>query len=77
MIKEICDSASGHLRSEGMTYPQHLVYALSLAARLSISAICLTVHSVLPFISPPIGYDMESLKNILNEEWSKRVDKSS
>ena len=76
MIKKVRAFVSEHLRSEGMTYLQHLVYALKLSTRLSISALCLTIHSILPFISPPIGYDMESLKDILNEEWSKRVDKS-
>lgn len=75
-IKRIYDFVTEHHRSEGMTYIQHFVYALTIAARMLASAACLILHSVFPFICPPRGLDMESMRDFLNEKWSKRSNKS-
>jgi len=68
---------SAHLSAEGMTYSQHFVYALRVATKLGIAAMCLIYHSVIPFIHPPRGFDMDSVKNFLNEKCSERVDKNT
>lgn len=46
-----------HPASRGMSYPVHMIYALSLAAEASIYVVAFIIHALFPFICSSTGSD--------------------
>ena len=49
------ENFNDHPQSNGMNYPIHLIYALSLAAEAVVYAIMFAIHGLLPFILQSSG----------------------
>lgn len=49
------ENFSDHPESRGMSYPIHLIYALSLAAEAGVYAITFALHGLLPFLFESSG----------------------
>jgi len=49
-----------HPRQQGVTYGEHLRFALGIAWRLSKSVTAFGVHAVLPFVAIPRELDLEA-----------------
>jgi len=56
-----------HPRQQGVSYAEHLRFALVVAWRLSKSVIAFAVHAMLPFISIPRELDLEASAGFLLE----------
>ena len=54
-----------HLDEMGESYFQHMLKALLISARLQIAAYMQLIHAVFPFVHPPFGGDVESMKTFL------------
>lgn len=54
-----------HLDEVGETYFGHMLTALWISTRMQISAYAQLVHAVFPFIRPPLGGDVDSMKEFL------------
>jgi len=57
-----------HTEKQGVTYMEHLVFAVSIAARLFSSAIIFALHGILPFIDIRKELDLEATRQYLDEQ---------
>ena len=55
-----------HLKEIDESYFQHMRCALLLSARMQIGAYAQLIHAIFPFVRPPLGGDVKSMKNFLN-----------
>jgi len=62
LFKKIYDLFTDHPYDVGETYFQHMGEALSIAARMYCCFVAQTVHAIFPFITPPGGTDIETMK---------------
>ena len=62
LLKKIYDLFTDHPYDVGETYFQHMGESLSIAARMYCCFVAQTVHALFPFIPPPGGTDMETMK---------------
>lgn len=56
-----------HPHQQGISYGEHLNFAMGIAARLLISVAAFALHALLPFISIEPRHDLESTAAYLNE----------
>jgi len=56
-----------HLEEVGETYWQHFKVAASVSLRLYIASYTQFLHAIFPFIKPPLGTDVHSLIEYLDE----------
>ena len=55
-----------HPHEIGETYFQHMKTAMAVSAHLLFSSSAQLVHAVFPFVSPPLGTDIQSIISKLN-----------
>jgi len=60
-----------HLDEIGETYFKHMSKALMISLRMQIAAYGQLIHAMFPFIEPPLGGDVESMKKFLENIRSK------
>ena len=56
-----------HTQKQGVTYTQHLGFAMGIAWRLLISVIAFSAHALLPFVSIESRHDLEATAAFLAE----------
>ena len=56
-----------HPQSVGETYWQHFRVAASISARCLLASLFQMVHAILPFVNPPFGTHVDSMKDFLEE----------
>ena len=56
-----------HPRQQGVTYDEHLRFAMGIAWRLLRSVLVFGLHAVFPFVSLPRELDLESTAAFLEE----------
>jgi len=49
-----------HTRQQGVTYMEHLLFAVSIAVRLFNSVVAFTLHGIFPFIDIKKELDLEA-----------------
>ena len=66
-----------HTEAQGVTYVEHLVFALRIAARLCRSVIAFTFHAIFPFIGIRKEYDLEATAAFILEQndWIESQEK--
>lgn len=60
-----------HPHSVGETYLQHLKEALKISAKHMVASVLQLIHGVFPFVSPPMGADVESMIKFLSDKKSE------
>ncbi|MDH5446582.1 MAG: DUF6356 family protein [Gammaproteobacteria bacterium] len=60
-----------HTQQQGVSYMEHLVFAVGIAVRLFSSAIIFILHGIFPFVDIRKDLDLEATRNYLDEqnEW--------
>jgi len=56
-----------HPESVGETYWEHFRAATRVSAKCFAASLFQMVHAVLPFVNPPLGTNVESMKDFLEE----------
>jgi hypothetical protein len=56
-----------HTQQQGVTYVEHLYFAMGIAYRLFISMLAFAAHALLPFIDIKPEHDLEATIAYLNE----------
>ena len=51
---------AAHTREQGVTYIEHLIFALRISARLFRSVVAFALHAIFPFIGIRKEYDLEA-----------------
>jgi hypothetical protein len=62
LTKKIYNLFTRHPRSVGESYFEHMREALTIASRMYFSFVGQTVHAFFPFIHPPNGTDIVTMK---------------
>jgi len=62
LLKKICNLFTDHPHSIDETYWEHMREALIIATRMYYCFIAQTVHAVFPFLAPPGGTDIDTMK---------------
>lgn len=57
-----------HTQQQGVTYMEHLVFAMRIATRLLNSVIAFALHAVFPFIDIKKELDLEATADFINEQ---------
>ncbi len=57
-----------HTNKQGVTYLEHLVFALNIAGRLFTSVIAFFLHGIFPFIDIRKELDLEATMQFLDEQ---------
>ncbi len=57
-----------HTREQGVTYKEHLVFAISIAGRLANTVIAFTLHGVFPFIDIKKELDLEATARFITKK---------
>jgi len=57
-----------HTQQQGVTYMEHLVFAMGIAIRLLSSVIAFTLHAIFPFIDINKNLDLEETARFINEQ---------
>lgn len=57
-----------HTQQQGVTYREHLIFAMGIAFRLAHSVIAFALHALLPFISIDSRLDLEATSHFLQEQ---------
>lgn len=67
-----------HTRQQGVTYLEHMFFALGIALRLANSVIAFALHGLLPFIDIKEDLDLEATARFLNAKnnWIERKKQS-
>jgi len=63
-----------HLKEKNKTYLQHLVFAMRVSIRLSLSSTTFFVHALFPFIEIPYNLNLESMALYLFERNNELED---
>ena len=64
-MKKIYSLFTKHPRSVGETYIEHFVVATRLSFKLSIASMMQLMHAFFPFVAPPLGSDVFTLRKDL------------
>ena len=67
VIKKIYDLFTDHPYDIGESYWEHMREALTIAARMYCCCVAQTMHAIFPFISPPCGTDIKTMKEFCHE----------
>ena len=59
---------TAHPYRQGITYFEHLWFAMTIASRLLVSATAFVAHSILPFIHIDPQHDLEATAAFLTEQ---------
>ena len=57
-----------HTQQQGVTYMEHLGFAMGIAFRLFSSVIAFTLHAIFPFIDINKELDLEETARFINEQ---------
>lgn len=57
-----------HTQKQGVTYMEHLVFAVGIAIRLFSSAIVFVLHGLLPFVDIRKELDLEATRDYLEKQ---------
>ena len=65
-----------HPQEQGVTYREHLIFAMGVASRLLRSALAFALHAVFPFIGIDRSLDLTATSRFLQErnEWIERQE---
>jgi len=63
-----------HLREKNKTYLQHLIFAMRVSVKLSLSSTAFFVHALFPFIKIPYNLNLESMALYLFERNNELED---
>ena len=67
-----------HTQQQGISYVEHMVFAMGIAHRLLRSVIAFTLHAVFPFLDIKVNVDLKSTAAFIEErnDWieSKKVN---
>ena len=70
-----------HTQQQGVTYTEHLVFAIGIAIRLANCVIAFTLHAIFPFIDIKKELDLEETARFieLQNDWieNKKVGKKT
>ena len=55
-----------HTQQQGVTYLEHLFFAIGIAVRLSNTVIAFTLHGIFPFIDIKKELDLEATARFIN-----------
>ena len=66
--EKIMNIFTTHTREQGVTYVEHLVFALRIATRLFGSVIAFTLHAIFPFIGIRKELDLEATAAFILEQ---------
>ena len=68
---KIINPFTTHTQKQGVTYFDHLDFAIGISIRLLISVVAFALHAILPFIDIAPRHDLEATMAFLNErnEW--------
>lgn len=68
---------TAHTKEQGVTYLEHLVFAMRIAARLSMSVIAFTLHAIFPFFGIRKEHDLEATAAFILEQndWIESQEK--
>lgn len=58
---------TAHTKKQGVTYIEHLHFAIGIAGRLMISVLAFATHAILPFIDIAKRHDLEATMAYLGE----------
>jgi len=56
-----------HTKQQGVSYSEHMVFAIGIAYRLLRSVIAFTLHAVFPFFKIKVEVDLESTAAYIEE----------
>ena len=62
LLKKIYDLFTDHPYDVGETYWEHMREALTIALEMYCAFVTQTIHAIFPFIHPPGGTDMQTMK---------------
>lgn len=57
-----------HTRQQGVTYLEHLYFAMGIAYRLFVSVVAFAAHALFPFIDIKPEHDLEATIAFLDEQ---------
>ena len=57
-----------HTQQQGVTYIEHLYFAVGIAIRLANSVIAFVLHGIFPFIDIKKDLDLEATARFINEK---------
>ena len=57
-----------HTQQQGVTYMEHLAFAVGVAVRLFVSAFVFALHGILPFVDIRKDLDLEATRDFLDEQ---------
>ena len=57
-----------HTEKQGVTYMEHLVFAMRIAVRLMNTVIAFTLHALFPFIDIKKKLDLEATAEFINQQ---------
>ena len=62
---------TAHTHQQGVTYLDHMEFAIGISTRLLVSVVAFALHAFLPFIDIAPRHDLEATMAFLNErnEW--------
>ena len=66
-MKRLIRLFTDHPKDVGETYLQHFFMASSMSLMLTFASYMQLVHSIFPFIKPPLGSDVRSLIKFLEK----------
>ena len=68
-----------HTQQQGVTYVEHLYFAMGIAYRLFISVLAFAAHALLPFIDIKPEHDLEATVAYLNErnDWIESAKRNA
>ena len=68
-----------HPYQQGVSYTEHMTFALSIAGRLLQTAISFTLHAIFPFIDIDRSLDLEATAEFINRknDWIESAKSSA
>jgi len=66
-----------HTQEQGVTYVEHLIFALRISARLFRSVVAFTLHAIFPFIGIRKEHDLEATAAFIlqQNDWIESQEK--
>lgn len=59
---------TAHTQEQGVTYLEHMIFALGIASRLFSSVIAFALHGIFPFINIRKELDLEATAEFINQQ---------
>ena len=60
-----------HIREMDETYTSHMAYAACLGTALLISGACFIVHGLVPAVTPPATFNLDSTYRRVKDVWTR------